>query len=101
MMPADLVNAAFTRCPAVESKSLEDFLDPLLDEDLETLAQLPGTPGQVLASQFTYYAKSSVSLTEAFKRDTAQAERLADTVLRLPAANGRRRATASNNKETP
>jgi hypothetical protein len=89
MTPADAVLAAFHHCPAVETKSLEQFLDVLLDEDLESLAQMPGTPGQVMASQFTYYVKSSVTLSESLRRDTEHSSRLCDSVLRLRTAKSR------------
>ena len=89
MTPQESIAAALSRCPALSTKSLEEFLDSLLDEDLETLAQMPGTPGQVMAAQFTHYVRSSVPLTECQRRNTAQAQRLMETIMRMPV---RRRA---------
>ena len=92
MPTSDLISTAFTRCPTVQSRSLDDFLDTLLDEDLATLAQLPGTPGQVLAAQFTHYARSSVTLRECLSRDAAPSSHLIESVQRLPASRKRRSA---------
>ena len=83
MTPHESIAAALARSPALETKSLEGFLDSLLDEDLDTLTQMPGTPGQVMAAQFTHYVRSSVALSECRRRDTAQAQELMDTVMRL------------------
>ena len=84
MEAEDPILAALKRCPALEAKTLEGFLDGLLDEDLETLAQLPGTPGQVLAAQFTYYARSSVQLAEPLCRRLEPFQTLEDALQRLP-----------------
>lgn len=99
MTPQEAVAAAVTRCPALDTKSLEEFLDSLLDEDLGTLAQMPGTPGQVMAAQFTHYVRSSVLLTESRRRDTAQAQKLMDTVMRLPLVRRRAKTTATPRRE--
>ena len=93
MTPLETIAAAVTRCPALDTKSLEEFLDALLDEDLDVLAQMPGTPGQVMAAQFVHYVRSSITLTESRSRDGAQAQKLMDTVMRLPPV--RRRAKTS------
>lgn len=77
------VIAVLNRCAAVESQTLEEFLDNLLDTDLETLAQLPGSPGQVLSAQFTYYARSAVTLAEPLRRKTDLFKELEDALLRL------------------
>ena len=84
MTPQESIAAALSRCAQLSTKSLEEFLDSLLDEDLETLAQLPGTPGQVMSAQFTHYVRSSVPLTECQRRDKAQAQRIMETVMRMP-----------------
>ena len=89
------IDDALSRCPAIETKSLEDFLDSMLDEDLDVLAQLPGTPGQVLTAQFAYYVRSSVDLTEALKRDKAKSKTLIETIHRLPEVKKRRRHSRS------
>jgi hypothetical protein len=89
MTPQKTIAIALSRCTALESKSLEEFLDTLLDENLETLALMPGTPGQVMAAQFTHYVRSSVDLTESLRRNDAQATKWMDTIVRLPS---RRRA---------
>ena len=96
MTPHESIATALSRCPALSTKSLEEFLDSLLDEDLETLAQMPGTPGQVMAAQFTHYVRSSVPLAECQRRNTAQAQKLMETVMRL--APMRRRAKATTNR---
>ena len=87
MTSIDVVKAAFDRCQTITTHSIEDFLGNLLDEDLEILAGLPGTPGQVLASQFTHYVRSSVVLRENIRRQTEPSKRLVDAVLRIQAAN--------------
>ena len=89
------IDDALSRCPAIETKSLEEFLDSMLDEDLDVLAQLPGTPGQVLTAQFAYYVRSSVDLTEALKRDKAKSKPLIETIHRLPEIKKRRRNSRS------
>ena len=101
MTPHETIAAALTRCPHMETKSLEEFLDSLLDEDLDTLAQMPGTPGQVMAAQFTHYVRSSVPLTESRRRDTAQAQKLMDTVMRLPAMRRRAKTNPQIRREAP
>lgn len=78
MSPEETITKAVDLCVEVPVQTLEDFLGNLLDEDLETLAQMPGTPGQVLANQFTYYVRSSVPLSEALRRDTKNAQKLLD-----------------------
>ena len=88
----EIVSTAVSRCPGIETRSLEEFLSTLLDDDLDVLAQMPGTPGQVMAAQFTHYARSSAILTECLRRDKEQAERHADAVLRLPEARKRGKA---------
>lgn len=77
------VIAVLSRCPSATTKSLEEFLDNLLDTNPETLAQLPGSPGQVLCSQFTYYARSAVTLTESLRRSTERFQILEDALQRL------------------
>ena len=84
MTPQETILVALAYCPELKTKSLEEFLDSLLDEDLDVLAQMPGTPGQVMAAQFTHYVRSSTTLAETHRRDTTQAERLMDALLRLP-----------------
>ena len=84
MKPKQTLALALERCPDLKTKSLEAFLGSLLDEDLEVLAQMPGTPGQVLAAQFTHYAASSVNLTEPLARRTEAFQPLLNTVLRMP-----------------
>ena len=101
MTPHESIGAALARCPPLETKSLEGFLDSLLDEDLDTLAQMPGTPGQVMAAQFTHYVRSSVTLSECRRRDTAQAQELMDTVMRLPLVRRRAKTTATTRREAP
>ena len=78
MSPEEIIKKAVDRCAAVPVQSLEEFLGSLLDEDLEMLAQMPGTPGQVLANQFCYYVRSSVPLSEALRRDSKNAQKLLD-----------------------
>ena len=73
-------------CPVLLSKSLDEFLGSMLSEDLDVLAQMPGTPGQVLAAQFTHYVRSSVLLTECVRRDDKQAMTLRGLTERLAAA---------------
>lgn len=87
MTTVDAVKTAFDRCQPISTHSLEDFLGTLLDEDLDFLAGMPGTPGQVLASQFTHYARCSVTLRDSIRRPTEQSKRLVDSVLRIQAAN--------------
>lgn len=77
---------ALKRCPALSTQSLDKFLGGLLDMDLQQLAQLPGSPGQVLAAQFSCYARSSVTLEEEMRRKTDAFQFLADALRRLPAA---------------
>jgi hypothetical protein len=100
MSTSDLITTALTRCPAVQARTLEAFLDTLLDQDLETLAQLPGTPGQVMAAQFTHYVRSSVQLTETLHRSTDTSQRLQDLVLHMPqpkTTRSRRRSADGSN----
>ena len=94
------VDNALSRCRTVETKSLEEFLDSMLDQDLEVLAQLPGTPGQVLCAQFVYYVRSSVDLTEALKRDKAKSQTLIETIHRLPEIKKRRRNPRSTEHDS-
>ncbi len=84
MTPQETIAAALARCPTLPTRSLEEFLDSFLDEDLDTLAQMPGTPGQVMSAQFTHYVRSSVALTETQRRDSAHASKIMDAILRLP-----------------
>jgi hypothetical protein len=83
MSPQESIDAALSRCPDLITKSLEEFLNSMLDENLEALAQMPGTPGQVMSAQFTHYVRSSVPLTECQRRNTAQAQRIMETVMRM------------------
>jgi len=77
------IQRAILRCRSLGAVSLEDFLDSLLDEDPEVLARMPGTPGEVLAAQFTYYARQSVSLRESQRRSTDATERIVQRLIRL------------------
>ena len=99
MNAQEIVSNALSGCPGLDTRSLEEFLDTLLDEDLDVLAQMPGTPGQVMAAQFTHYVRSSAVLAECLRRDDGQAERCADAVLRLPAARRKAKAAAQPRKE--
>ena len=99
MTPLETIAAAVTRCPALDTKSLEEFLDSLLDEDLDTLAQMPGTPGQVMAAQFTHYVRSSITLTESRRRDSAQVHKLMDTVMRLAPVRRRAKTATTNRRD--
>lgn len=88
-MPTSLPEAleyALKRCPPLTTQSLDMFLGGLLEMDLQQLAQLPGSPGQVLAAQFTCYARSSVPLEEELRRRPEAFQFLADALRRLPAA---------------
>lgn len=85
-MHDDLLTDLIMRCPPLETKSLEVFLDTLLDLDPETLAQLPGSPGQVLCAQFTYYARHATTLVEPLRRNQERSKGLVDALMRLPAA---------------
>jgi len=77
--------AALKRCCDITPTTLDEFLGPLLDRDPDDLARLPGTPGTVLAAQFTCYAKSSASLSEVLRRQTEETNKLADALWRIPA----------------
>ena len=77
---------ALGRCPEIHPTTLEEFLGALLDRDPDDLARLPGTPGTVLAAQFTCYAKSSVTLSETLRRQREHAGTLADIIWRIKAA---------------
>jgi hypothetical protein len=99
MSAQQIVSNALSGCPGLDTRSLEEFLNTLLDEDLDALAQMPGTPGQVMAAQFTHYARSSAVLAECLCRDKGQADRFADAVLRLPAARRKGKAAAQPRKE--
>ena len=77
--------AALNRCRDITPTTRDEFLGPLLDRDPEDLARLPGTPGTVLAAQFTCYAKSSASLSEVLRRQTEEAGKLTDALWRIPA----------------
>lgn len=101
MTPQESIAAALARSPVLGTKSLEEFLDSLLDEDLDVLAPMPGTPGQVMAAQFTHYVRSSVALSECRRRDTAQAQELMDTVMRLPLVRRRAKTIATTRREAP
>jgi len=80
---------ALGRCPEMHPTTLEEFLGALLDRDPDDLARLPGTPGTVLAAQFTCYAKSSVTLSEVLRRQTEHSGTLADTIWRIQTAKDR------------
>lgn len=86
---------ALRRCPPLTTQSLDAFLGGLLEMDLQQLAQLPGAPGQVLAAQFTCYARSSVALEEELRRRSDAFQFLADALRRLPAAPPTRRRKSS------
>ncbi|MGD0089941.1 MAG: hypothetical protein ABSE73_08480 [Planctomycetota bacterium] len=101
MTPQESITAALSRCPALETKSLEEFLDSFLDEGLETLAQMPSTPGQVMAAQFTHYVRSSVVLAECRRRDSAQAQRLGEIIMRLPPVRKRAKTNPQVRREAP
>ena len=75
---------ALSHCPEITTTTLDEFLGVLLERDPDDLAQLPGTPGTVLAAQFTCYAKSSVTLSETLRRQTEHSARLADVIWRVP-----------------
>ena len=77
------IQRAILRCRLLGAVSLEEFLDSLLDEDPDVLARMPGTPGEVLAAQFTYYARQSVSLRESQRRSTDATERIVQRLIRL------------------
>ena len=79
------LTAALKRCRDITPTTLDEFLGPLLDRDPDDLARLPGTPGTVLAAQFTCYAKSSASLSEVLRRQTEEAGKLTDALWRIPA----------------
>jgi hypothetical protein len=100
MTPHESIAVALARSPVLETRSLEDFLDSFLDEDLDVLAQMPGTPGQVMAAQFTHYVRSSVTLSECWRRDTAQAQKLMDTVMRLPLVRRRAKTNPQIRRES-
>jgi hypothetical protein len=88
--------AALKRCRDITPTTLDEFLGPLLDRDPDDLARLPGTPGTVLAAQFTCYAKSSASLSEVLRRQAEEAGKLADAIWRIPAP----KQTPSRNNQT-
>ena len=71
---------ALARCTPLKPTSLASFLGALLEADTEQLAHMPGTPGTVLAAQFTCYAKQSVELQEALIRETRNSRRLTDLI---------------------
>ena len=71
---------ALKRCAPLKPTSLDSFLGALLEADTEQLAHMPGTPGTVLAAQFTCYAKQSVELQDALIRETKNSRRLNDLI---------------------
>ena len=71
---------ALARCTPLKPTSLASFLGALLEADTDQLAHMPGTPGTVLAAQFTCYAKQSVELQEALIRETRNSRRLTDLI---------------------
>lgn len=77
---------ALSRCPSIDTVTLPEFLGDLLTENLETLAQRPGTPGQVLASQFCCYARASVALVEPLLAESGTYTTLQDALRRIPDA---------------
>lgn len=77
------IQRALSRCQPLQAVSLEEFLDTLLDEDPDVLARMPGTPGEVLAAQFTHYARQSVSLRECSRRAAEPAGRLVQRMMRI------------------
>jgi hypothetical protein len=79
-LPAD-IQRALACCPPLQTVTLEEFLDTLLDEEPEVLARMPGTPGEVLAAQFTCYARQSVPLRECLRRAAEPASRLVQRVM--------------------
>lgn len=81
-LPTD-VQRALSRCLPLGAVGLEEFLNTLLDEDPDVLARMPGTPGEVLAAQFTYYARQSVTLKESVRRTAEPAGRLVQRVMRI------------------
>jgi len=101
MTPQESITAALSRCPALETKSLEQFLDSFLHEDLGVLAQMPGTPGQVMAAQFTHYVRSSVVLAECCRRDSTQTQRLGEMIMRLPLVRRRAKTNPQIRREAP
>lgn len=86
MVKQDELELALSRCAAPAIQTLEGFLDGLLDMEVSQLAQMPGSPGQVLAAQFTCYARSSVTLEETLRRQPWAFQALEDALRRLPAA---------------
>lgn len=86
---------ALKRCPPLTTQTLEGFLGGLLEMDLEQLSQLPGSPGQVLAAQFCFYARSLACLEEEVRRRPGAFLALVDALRRLPAAKSTTRRRKS------
>ena len=88
--------AAVRRAPENGGRTLEEFLEPLLDRELDELAALPGTPGMVLAAQFLHYARQHGELAEVLRRRDEESDRLTEIVRRL---RPRRRRPAKPRRE--
>ena len=89
--------AALQRCQNIKPQTLEEFLGDLIDQAPDQLAHLPGTPATVQAAQFTYYATTSAMLTEALRRKTTDAQKIADLVWRL----SQRKEQSDNQSPSP
>lgn len=82
--PKTDIFAALARVPPVPITSLEGIAEfALVVPDPETLAEMPGTPAQVLVSQFVFYARKSFQLAEAMRRDAGQFELIRAATMRL------------------
>ena len=99
----ELLKMALANCPNPEVRTLEEFLGGLLDRDPDQLARLPGTPSTVLAAQFTYFAKSSVTLSEELRRDKKNTKKLTDHIWRLDHKDSEQadRNSQDSNTNTP
>ena len=97
------VALALARCTPLKPTSLASFLGALLEADTEQLAHMPGTPGTVLAAQFTCYAKQSVELHEALVRETRNSRRLTDLIWQAsqPKNQATNEAQPSQQEEVP
>ena len=83
--------SVFSRCDQTNTKLLSSFLQRYILCDTGELAVMPGTPEQVLCTQFLHYVKCNFSLTEELKFNTGITEKLFRAIIALDEAKKKKR----------
>jgi len=88
-------------CACVPTSSIPLFLGSLIQKDTRQLARLSGTPGTVMAAQFTFYVKSSckAALIEELTANRKNYDNLSNLIWRV--SNQSKRAGRSKDEGEP